>query len=77
MMKERIFSWIPVYATERFYIEKPANWDDMDVGDKSSYFLAKMILCGPLCGQCNCNVQLDGDIVESFFNENVCEFEEE
>jgi len=55
----KIKGMIPIYASGRFSIDKPENWDDMTDDEKKDYFLDKMQRGGSLCHHCSNQIETD------------------
>jgi len=65
----KISAMLPTYASSRFEIDKPDNWDDMTDSEKSDYFLEHMRSVASLCHQC--------DDIESYFECDLGWYEKE
>jgi len=62
-----IYCYLPVYATAKFSIRKPANWNEMSDIEQKDYFLTNMESSSlSLCHQCSNRIETDFDVVESF-----------
>jgi hypothetical protein len=74
---KQIKSWLPVYASAEFSIDKPDNWDALSEREKQELFLSK---CDPssssLCWSCSNHFQTDHEVCDMDV-EDVLEYEEE
>ena len=52
---KKIYCNLPIFATAKFSIEKPDNWDDMSKEDQVVYFLESTTLANEssLCHYCS------------------------
>jgi hypothetical protein len=63
-MKNKIYCRLPIFATARFSINKPDNWNEMSKAEQSEYFLASKSLApeGTLCHQCSGPTETDYEV---------------
>jgi len=62
--KEKIYCRLPIFATAKFSIEKPDNWDDMTRAEQDEYFLTCLSLApeATLCCQCSGDTETDYEV---------------
>jgi len=60
----KIYCHLPIFATAKFSIDKPDNWEQMDKAEQDNYFLTCASLApeGSLCCQCNGDTETDYEI---------------
>jgi hypothetical protein len=62
MGHQKIHAFIPIYASAKFSIDKPTNWDDMTKADREIYFLNCADPISKLCFQCSDTIQSDFEV---------------
>jgi len=64
----KILVVLPIYASAKFYIEKPDNWDKMSKSEKADYFSENMETNAQLCHQCSNDLESSYDLDDNYYN---------
>lgn len=60
----KIYCHLPIFATAKFSIEKPRNWDKMSKAEQDEYFITCKTLGAEasLCCHCSGDTQTDYEV---------------
>ena len=72
-MKKTIVAMLPVFASAKFKIDKPDNWDKMTDNEKKEYFEEHMESDGDLCHQCSDSIESDFEYDPEFYKKEKAE----
>ena len=71
-MKRKISALLPIFASARFSIEAPDDWDKMTLCKRKEYFMQHLKRNASLCHQCSGDVETDFELDYTFIDDMDC-----
>lgn len=67
----KLVMMVPVFASARFTVVKPKNWDVLSDEEKVDFFVQNSVTEASLCHQCSQNFESDMEIDTDWFGYSI------